>query len=88
MFKNRDLYSSGRFYAAGVTLSIMGAVFGVWVVGYWLMVHTEQFEVLVLTPAGEVNYLAMPWLAVLLYVLGGTYPLDCRGAYCSTTCSD
>ena len=36
----------------------------------WLMVHTEQFEVLVLTPAGEVNYLAMPWLAVLLYVLG------------------
>ena len=34
------------------------------------MVHTEQFEVLVLTPAGEVNYLAMPWLAALLYVLG------------------
>ena len=34
------------------------------------MVHTEQFEVLVLTPAGEVNSLAMPWLAALLYVLG------------------
>ena len=70
MFKNRDPYGSMRDCAVGVILSIMGAVFGVWVVGYWLMVHTEQFEVLVLTPAGEVNSLAMPWLAALLYVLG------------------
>ena len=70
MFKNRDLYSSGRFYAAGVTLSIMGAILALLVAVYWLMVYTGQFEVLVLTHTGEVTFLALPWLAVLLYVLG------------------
>ena len=70
MFKNRDLYSSGRFYAAGVTLSIMGAILALLVAAYWLMVYAGQFEVLVLTHTGEVTFLALPWLAVLLYVLG------------------
>ena len=70
MFKNRDLYSSGCFYAAGVTLSIMGAILALLVAAYWLMVYTGQFEVLVLTHTGEVTFLALPWLAVLLYVLG------------------
>ena len=70
MFKNRDLYSSGRFYAAGVTLSIMGAILALLVAVYWLMVYAGQFEVLVLTHTGEVTFLALPWLAVLLYVLG------------------
>ena len=70
MFKNSDLYSSGCFYAAGVALSIMGAILALLVAAYWLMVYAGQFEVLVLTHTGEVTFLALPWLAVLLYVLG------------------
>jgi hypothetical protein len=62
--------ASGIFYAVGVVFSIVGATLGLLVLLYWAMLYTEQFEILVLTPTGEVNARAVPWLAILLYLFG------------------
>ena len=66
----RNMNASGIFYAAGVVSSIVGAALASLVLLYWAMLYTEQFEILVLTPAGEVNAKAAPWLAILVYLLG------------------
>ena len=66
----RNMNASGIFYAVGVVFSIVGATFGLLVLLYWAMLYTEQFEILVLTPTGEVNAKAVPWLAILLYLFG------------------
>ncbi len=66
----RNMNASGIFYAVGVVFSIVGATLGLLVLLYWAMLYTEQFEILVLTPTGEVNAKAVPWLAILVYLLG------------------
>ena len=66
----RGTYTSGIFHAAGVVFSIVGAALGLLVLLYWAMLYTEQFEILVLTPAGEVTAQVVPWLAILVYLLG------------------
>ena len=66
----RNMNASGIFYAVGVVFSIVGATLGLLVLLYWAMLYTEQFEILVLTPTGEVNAKAVPWLAILLYLFG------------------
>ena len=66
----RNMNASGIFYAVGVVFSIVGATLASLVLLYWAMLYTEQFEILVLTPAGEVNAKAVPWLAILVYLLG------------------
>ena len=48
----RNMNASGIFYAVGVVFSIVGATLGLLVLLYWAMLYTEQFEILVLTPAG------------------------------------
>ena len=66
----RNMNASGIFYAVGVVFSIVGATLASLVLLYWAMLYTEQFEILVLTPTGEVNAKAVPWLAILVYLLG------------------
>lgn len=66
----RNMNASGIFYAVGVVFSIVGATLGLLVLLYWAMLYTEQFEILVLTPAGEVTAKVVPWLAILVYLLG------------------
>ena len=66
----RNMNASGIFYAVGVVFSIVGATLASLVLLYWAMLYTEQFEILVLTPAGEVTAKVVPWLAILVYLLG------------------
>ena len=66
----RNMNASGIFYAVGVVFSIVGATLGLLVLLYWAMLYTEQFEILVLTPTGEVTAKVVPWLAILVYLLG------------------
>ena len=64
----RNMNASGIFYAVGVVFSIVGATLASLVLLYWAMLYTEQFEILVLTPAGEVTAKVVPWLAILVYL--------------------
>ena len=66
----RNMNASGIFYAVGVVFSIVGATLASLVLLYWAMLYTEQFEILVPTPAGEVTAKVVPWLAILVYLLG------------------
>ena len=66
----RNMNASGIFYAVGVVFSIVGATLASLVLLYWAMLYTEQFEILVLTPAGEVTAKVVPRLAILVYLLG------------------